>query len=285
MVKIFREVVDNEYPIISHKCFKINECCEHLINEKNILGYVVRGRKRVDDGIYINEGELFYMPINNYTVYYESMGYDEYEEITVCFDSDMLESVITTTIPLDTISSLILSIEDGASSYPKSEPATESVKECFYYMIRAKSVEDNSIYSKLMDKTLVGLVVFSILTSSKLKIGNILLNIIKRNNDKIRTIIKECVSQHLKIDQMAAHCSMSRSQFKKVFASIYGTSPHRFMSKLQLESAAFLLKTTDKSVLEISSECKFSNPSHLIKRFKEFYDETPTSYRKKCISK
>lgn len=284
MSKIFIELIDVNYPIISHKYFNIKECCEHLVSEKNIVGYVIKGRKRIDNGEYINAGELFYMSIDNYTVTYQGAEEDHlYEEVAVCFTVDNLRSLLTNILTYDEIKDFILSRKNSFVETVFSEPISTSVKHVFDGLIHYGNEGYGKPLKDMLDKIKVTELLFTILIDENLHIGEAIVKMVKCNHDKLRVTISECVGKRYTVEQIASKCSMSTSQFKKVFNQIYGSSPHKWMATQQLEKAAFMLKTTDKPIGEIAEECEFSNPSHLIKRFKEAYDITPSGYRKKSM--
>lgn len=285
MSKIFVELIDNNYPIITHKYFKIKECYEHLVSEKNIVGYVIKGRKQINNGEFINAGELFYMSIDNYSVSYQGAEIDNlYEEVAVCFTVDNLRSLLTNILSYDEIKDCILSRKNSFTETVFSEPITNNVKYIFDGLIRYES-DDNSdkVLIDMLDKIKVTELLFTILVDKKLRIGEAIVKMVKCNHDKLRATISECVGKRFTVDQIAAKCSMSTSQFKKIFNQIYSASPHKWMAIQQLEKAAFMLRTTDIPIGDIAQECEFSNPSHLIKRFKEAYNTTPSGYRKKSI--
>lgn len=52
-----------------------------------------------------------------------------------------------------------------------------------------------------------------------------------------------------------------------------------YLRKLRLQRAAVLLRSTDRSVIEIAEECGFSNCNTLTVNFKALYGETPSEYR------
>ena len=96
--------------------------------------------------------------------------------------------------------------------------------------------------------------------------------------EKIRTYIAE--HPDLRVPQLAKHCHMSESAlyaFMREYASI---SPIEFKNRLQAEKAAELLRTTDRSVEEISAELGFCSSAYFRKIFKEQLGKTPTALRR-----
>ena len=54
------------------------------------------------------------------------------------------------------------------------------------------------------------------------------------------------------IEQLAELATMSRANFIRIFQQHIGMSPGRFLTKVRLQSAAFLLKQSQQSVLAIA---------------------------------
>ncbi|HHF4806682.1 TPA: cupin domain-containing protein [Haemophilus influenzae] len=82
------------------------------------------------------------------------------------------------------------------------------------------------------------------------------------------------------IEQLAELATMSRANFIRVFQQQLGMSPGRFLTKVRLQSAAFLLKQSQQSVLAIALEVGYQSEAHFSKAFKNYYQLSPSQYRK-----
>jgi len=60
-----------------------------------------------------------------------------------------------------------------------------------------------------------------------------------------------------------------------------GCTPTEFINRLRIDHAARLLRSTDKSVLEIALECGFENQGYFHRCFKARFGTSPLTYRKK----
>src|SRR6266545_4207989 len=58
-------------------------------------------------------------------------------------------------------------------------------------------------------------------------------------------------SEPLTVDDMARAAGLSRAHFSREFRRAFGEPPHVYLLTRRLERAAALLKTTDRSVLDI----------------------------------
>jgi AraC-like DNA-binding protein len=60
-------------------------------------------------------------------------------------------------------------------------------------------------------------------------------------------------------------------------------SPSRFIQTTKIKQAERLLITTDMTVSEIADKTGYSSSYYMSKVFKDFYDTSPTGYRKSFI--
>ncbi len=72
----------------------------------------------------------------------------------------------------------------------------------------------------------------------------------------------------------------TQEHLTRMMKRYYKTTPTAYINSLRLEEAALLLRTTEKSVLEIMLDCGFQNVSYFNQRFKEEYGIPPARYRK-----
>lgn len=82
------------------------------------------------------------------------------------------------------------------------------------------------------------------------------------------------------IEKLAALSAMSRANFIRVFQQQLGMSPGKFLTKVRLQSAAFLLKQSQQSVLAIALDVGYQSEAHFSKAFKNYYQVSPSQYRK-----
>lgn len=81
------------------------------------------------------------------------------------------------------------------------------------------------------------------------------------------------------VAHMASYCHLSRAAFAKRFHHQVGLPPNRFLTQVRLNIAAFLLKTTNKSLLDIALSVGFQSESYFGKLFKQHFETTPTKFR------
>jgi AraC-like DNA-binding protein len=100
-------------------------------------------------------------------------------------------------------------------------------------------------------------------------------------NDEL--LVRQAVTSHIgspvAVEELAFLCNMSLSTFKRRFATLYGTSPSRWLLARRMEKAAARLRQADQTVSELSEELGYENISSFIQSFKQFYGLTPKQYQ------
>ncbi|HEX2953402.1 MAG TPA: GyrI-like domain-containing protein [Bacillota bacterium] len=86
------------------------------------------------------------------------------------------------------------------------------------------------------------------------------------------------LEKNLTVEEIADHCCFSKYYFNRVFKSIVGESIYAFIRRMKFESAAFKLRTTQRSITEIAIETGYS-PSNFASIFKEFFAMSSSEYR------
>ncbi len=82
------------------------------------------------------------------------------------------------------------------------------------------------------------------------------------------------------VAEMAAACGMPRASFSELFRRCLGQTPAQYVRQQQIERAAVLLRTTDRSVTWIAYELGFSSSQYLSAVFRRFVGQSPTEYRR-----
>jgi AraC-like DNA-binding protein len=79
--------------------------------------------------------------------------------------------------------------------------------------------------------------------------------------------------------RFAAAAGMSRSAFAQRFKTTVGLAPLDYLSRWRVQSAARLLRVTDRTVRSLATEFGFSTPSSFIRTFKRVTGKSPARYR------
>ncbi|OOF59478.1 cupin domain-containing protein [Rodentibacter myodis] len=101
----------------------------------------------------------------------------------------------------------------------------------------------------------------------------------KRLNGVLAQIL-QTPEEDWSIERLAAVAAMSRANFIRVFQQQLGMSPGKFLTKVRLDLAAFLLKQSQQSILAIALQVGYQSEAHFSKAFKNAYGLSPGQYRK-----
>lgn len=97
--------------------------------------------------------------------------------------------------------------------------------------------------------------------------------------DSITEYIDSCMSDNLRVADIARKCGMSYSCFAKKFHETYGMSCKEYIERMRIIKAEEFLMFTEHDLSYISQETGFSDCSHLIKSFKKLRGITPKQFK------
>lgn len=97
--------------------------------------------------------------------------------------------------------------------------------------------------------------------------------------DSVTEYIDSCMTENLRVADIAKKCGMSYSCFAKKFHETYGMSCKEYIERMRIFKAEEFLMFTEHDLTYISQETGFSDCSHLIKSFKKLRGITPKQYK------
>lgn len=80
--------------------------------------------------------------------------------------------------------------------------------------------------------------------------------------------------------ELANICNISEVYFRKLFAKVYGVSPHQYIISARINKAKQLLSEGLFKINAIAEMCGFSSTYHFCRIFKQKTGITPTEYMK-----
>lgn len=101
--------------------------------------------------------------------------------------------------------------------------------------------------------------------------------LLRRLNDYL---IEHYQDEHLCIDKMGQDLGMSRTNFFNKVKSLTGNSPSRFVTSFRLNKAKEFLLREGSNVSDVAFKVGFASTSYFTKCFKEFFNTTPTAFRR-----
>jgi two-component system response regulator YesN len=98
--------------------------------------------------------------------------------------------------------------------------------------------------------------------------------------EQIHTYIDKNLHMDVSLQSIAEHIHLHPAYLSKVYKDLTGENLSDYITRIRMEKAAYLLRTTNEKVNAIASKIGYINPSHFIKVFKKYYETTPNDFRK-----
>jgi AraC family transcriptional regulator len=101
----------------------------------------------------------------------------------------------------------------------------------------------------------------------------------------VQLYVQEHLDGDLSLDRLARVAHFSPCHFHRIFKAVVGEGTHEYVRRLRLESAAFALKTTDRSVVQVALDAGYGTHEAFTRAFRQTFDVSPSQYRagRRCI--
>lgn len=96
--------------------------------------------------------------------------------------------------------------------------------------------------------------------------------------------INENYSEDISLTYISKLLNVDKSHFCRIFKQAVNTSFIQYVNSVRIYNAAKLLRSTDKTISEISTDTGFSSPSYFTKEFKLYMGCSPNHYKKIKLS-
>lgn len=100
-------------------------------------------------------------------------------------------------------------------------------------------------------------------------------------NSALKYITKAWNDETLSLDKIAAAAGFSIGYFDRLFAEHTGMTVMEYARTYKLIRSAVLLRSTDKSILDIALDLGYSNQENFTRAFRNVFNVSPGEYRKK----
>lgn len=107
--------------------------------------------------------------------------------------------------------------------------------------------------------------------------------VVNSSHDNVYAAIRYICNNYnrkFSIEDLAAVNNYSVNYFRKVFKEQTGMTPLDYVTNVRLKMASILLRSTDKSILDVAGESGFATLSSFNRYFKNKYGVTPSQWRK-----
>lgn len=108
----------------------------------------------------------------------------------------------------------------------------------------------------------------------------------KTQVEKIKAIekfITDNIEVHYTLNELTEIFDISLTTMKSCFKGVYGTSIYSYIRMYRMNTAASMLRKTNKSIISIASEIGYESQSKFTEAFKKVIGKTPLKYRKSIV--
>lgn len=91
--------------------------------------------------------------------------------------------------------------------------------------------------------------------------------------------MRQDLASPLPVGELAARCSLSEAQFRRIFHRALGQSPVQHLRRLRIDEACRLLETTRLPLHEIARQVGYAEPAFFQRTFAELVGEPPGHWR------
>ena len=99
---------------------------------------------------------------------------------------------------------------------------------------------------------------------------------------KIEEFVRENLAESISLSALSDVAGLSKRHFLRAFQESTGTSPHRYVLGLRIESAKHRLSETDESLTSIALSSGFSHAQHFSSTFRQATGMSPSVFRQQC---
>lgn len=100
------------------------------------------------------------------------------------------------------------------------------------------------------------------------------------NIERLNEFILQNLAEKISVDELAAFCHMSNSQFHLRFRQLKGVTPHQYIVQQRTEQAIWLLRNSNLTIAQIAADTGFTNQSALNHVIKAKLNTSPGQIRK-----
>jgi AraC-like DNA-binding protein len=91
--------------------------------------------------------------------------------------------------------------------------------------------------------------------------------------------IKSHINEKITLDKLSSNICLSKYYFAHIFKQETGITPMKYLSETRINLARTMLKTTERSISDISMDLGYSSSSSFINAFTADIGMSPSKYR------
>ncbi len=260
---------------------------EHLVHSNNgveqirllshTIGYLLHGTLRIynEGWQVIQKNEIYVLGAGCHTIEYYSEDNHPCEDIIIRLHNGSLGSILRN---LELDNNTLLPHPNISSASYAHQPAS-AILTTYYKGLRKYLAKGVVGLSKRMEFIKIHELVYLIFHQPLSLVANYIQQIATQHTSLFQDHIQSNIFKNITIPELAQKCGMCPSTFKITFKRHYGCSPHQWFMAQRMKAVCLALRHTDEPIKNISHNCGFATPSHMIRLFKANYGVTPAQYR------
>lgn len=229
----------------------------------------------------IREGDIFFFSTNEVHCITEVSDAEEMRLLNLQFEPRLLWTAGETLGGYELSRFFPRQSRNISNRIPSNTPLAKQITPLIYD-IKQEAIAHHDAYELMMKVSLLKILVILMREFSDNR--NDTARPVRTDNYKSITnaldLIHQKLGESITLNELAAKADMSRTYFCSVFKKLNGITPWEYINIKRIEKAKQLLRTTQKTVLEISLECGFNNLSHFNRVFLRITAQKPSDYRK-----
>lgn len=100
---------------------------------------------------------------------------------------------------------------------------------------------------------------------------------------EISRFLTDNMDRRITLEQLSEYFHISGTHIKNIFRGVYGVPLYAYIRTVKMESAAYMLEYTDKTVTEIAGEHGYDNSSKFARAFRDVKGVSPSEYRNRLL--
>ena len=101
-----------------------------------------------------------------------------------------------------------------------------------------------------------------------------------RQLQKVKKYVAQSLDQPFNLQTLAAHLSLSKYHFCRMFKKCTGESPSAYVTRQKMQHAKALISQTNLPIIQVTYEVGYQNPGHFATTFRKAFGQTPSQWRK-----
>ena len=102
-------------------------------------------------------------------------------------------------------------------------------------------------------------------------------------NEKIEELCNEMIvhpERRITVSDMASHLNLCKDHFARVFKEVKGCTPQKYLIKIKIDKACYLLLNSNQTIAEIADQLGYNSVNFFCRQFKTITGTTPKQYAK-----